>query len=107
MQNLDMPQIFIKYKEGKRIIVLNFLIREKIDSSSLIEVCYCERVKVGRNDNGDVIVIFSKDVPVAFEIECFLPVKESKETLKIFQEVIDSIDHLSPMYKLSKNHLIS
>ena len=58
MQNLGMPQIIIKYKEGKQIIVLNFLEREKIDSSYLIKACYCEGVKVGRYDNGDVIVIF-------------------------------------------------
>ena len=93
MQNLDrqsrpegtMPQIITKCKEGKRIIVLNFLIREKIDSSYLIGACYCEGVKVGRNDNGDAIVIFSKEIPVAFELDYFsLSVKESKETLKIF-----------------------
>ena len=62
MQNLDTPQIIIKCIEGKWIIVLNFLVREKIYSSYLIEACYCEGVKVGRNDNGDVIVIFSKEI---------------------------------------------
>ena len=70
MQNFNMPQIIIKCKEGKWKVVLNVLIREKIDSS-LIEVYYCEGVKVGRNNNGDVIVIFSKTLPVAVEINYF------------------------------------
>ena len=55
-------------------------------------------MKVGRNENRDVIVIFSKEIfsdekakplPVAFEISYFyLPVKESKKTLKIIQELL-------------------
>ena len=46
---------------------------------------------------------------VAFEIDYFsLHVEEGKETLKIFREVIDCIDYISPiMYELSKNHLVS
>ena len=64
-------------------------------------------MKVGRNDNGDIIVIFSTEIPVAFEINYFsIPIKESKKALKIFQEVIDSIDHLSSiMYELSEKSL--
>ena len=74
-----MTQIIIICKEGKQIIVLNCLIREKIDSSYLIAACYYDGVKVGRNDNEDVIVIFSKLIPVAFEISYFsLPAKENK-----------------------------
>ena len=77
-------------------------------------MCYCEGVKVGRNDNDDVIVIFSKKIfseekpiPVAFDISYFsLPVKDSKKTLKIFQEVSESINYLSPiMYELSEKSL--
>ena len=89
LQNLEVPQIIIKCKEGKQIIVLNFLIREKMDSSQLIEVCYYDGVKIGRNDNGDVIVIFSKLIPVAFEISYFsLPVKENKKLLKYFNKLV-------------------
>ena len=89
MQNTEVPQIIIKCKEGKQIIVLNFLIREKIDSSHLIEVCYYDGVKVGRNDNSDVIVIFSKEIPVAFEISYFsLPVEENKKLLKYFKKLV-------------------
>ena len=29
MQNIEMPQIIIKCREGRQTIVLNFLIREK------------------------------------------------------------------------------
>ena len=48
-------------------------------------------MKVGRNGNSDIIVIFSKDVfgengiPVVFETDYFsLPAKEGRGTLKIF-----------------------
>ena len=46
-------------------------------------------MKVGRNDIGDVIVIFSKEIPVAFELNIFsLPVKESKKLLKYFKKLL-------------------
>ena len=59
-------------------------------------MCYCEGVKVGRNDNGIVIVIFLKEIfsdkkplPVAFEISYFsLPAKESKKLLKYFKKLV-------------------
>ena len=79
-QNLDrqsrsegtMPQIIIKCKEGRQIIVLNFLIREKIDSSYLIEARYYEGIKAGRNDNGDVTVIFQKKFLLLLSLIIFL-----------------------------------
>ena len=66
-------------------------------------------MKVGRY----AIVIFSKDVfgkqplPVAFEIDYFsLPIKESKGTLKIFQEVNKSMDYISSiMHEISEKSL--
>ena len=72
IHNLDTPQIIIKCKEGKRTIILNFLIRDTIDSSYLFEACYYERVKVGRNYNGDVIVIFQKKFLLLLSLIIFL-----------------------------------
>ena len=55
----------------------------------IYKICYYDGVKVGRNDNGDVIVIFSKEIPVVFEICCFsLPIKENKKLLKYFKKLV-------------------
>ena len=103
LQNLNTFQTIVKSKKGKQIILLNFLIREASASQYLTDVFCYEGTKVGRNSNNDLIVSFSKEIPISFEVHYFTIKVKEDEPLQVFQETINQINHLTPkMYEITE-----
>ena len=103
LQNLNTFQTIVKSKKGKQIILLNFLIREASASQYLTDVFCYEGVKVGRNSNNDLIVSFSKEIPISFEVHYFTIKVEEDESLQVFKEVHEQLNHLTPkMYEITE-----
>ena len=104
LRNLNTFQTMVKSKKGKRIIILNFLVRETAKSSYLLDVFFYDGAKVGRNNNNDLIVSFSKEIPVSFEIHYFTIKVKEDESLQVFKETIHLMNSLTPkMYEITEN----
>ncbi len=104
LQTLNTFQTIVKSKKGKRIILLNFLIRETAESPHLFDIFCCDGVKVGRNNNNDLIVSYSKEIPVSFEVDYFTIKAKEQEPLQVFKEVHEQINYITPrMYEITKN----
>ena len=104
LQNLNTFQTIVKSKKGKQIILLNFLIREASTSQYLTDVFCYEGAKVGRNSNNDLIVSFSKEIPISFEVHYFTIKVKEDEALQVFKETIQQLNHLTPkMYEITEN----
>ena len=104
LQNLNTFQTIVKPKKGKRIMLLNFFIRETVESSYLLDVFCYDGAKVGRNNNNDLIVSFSKEIPVSFEIHYFTIKVKEDEPLQVFKETIHLMNSLTPkMYEITEN----
>ena len=103
LQNLNTFQTIVKSKKGKQIILLNFLIKEASVSQYLIDVFCYEGAKVGRNSNNDLIVSFSKEVPISFEVYYFTIKVKEDESLQVFKEVHEQLISLTPkMYEITE-----
>ena len=104
LQTLNTFQTIVKSKKGKRIILLNFLIRETAESPYLFDIFCYDGAKVGRNNNNDLIVSFSKEIPVNFEVDYFTIKVKEQEPLQVFKEVHEQINYITPrMYEITKN----
>ena len=102
LQNLNNFQTVVKSKKGKRIILLNFLIKEAPAVVSIDVFCY-DGAKVGRNSNNDLIVSFSKKIPISFEIDYFTIKVKEDEPLQVFKEVHEQLNSLTPrMYEITE-----
>ena len=104
LQTLNTFQTIVKSKKGKRIILLNFLIRETAESPYLFDIFCYDGAKVGRNNNNDLIVSFSKEIPVSFEVDYFTIKVKEQEPLQVFKDVHEQINYITPrMYEITKN----
>ena len=65
--------------------------------------CY-DGAKVRRNNNNDLIVSFSMEIPVSFEIHYFTIKAKEDEPLQVFKETIHLMNSLTPkMYEITEN----
>ena len=93
----------LNLRKGKQIILLNFLIKEASASQYLIDVFCYEGAKVGRNSNNDLIVSFSKEIPISFEVHYFTIKVKEDESLQVFKEVHEQLISLTPkMYEITE-----
>ena len=78
------------------------MIKETLESSYLTDVFCYDGAKVGRNNNNDLIVRFSKEIPVSFEIHYFTMKVKEDELLQVFKEVHEQLNSLTPkMYEIT------
>ena len=69
--------------------------------------CY-DGAKVGRNNNNDLIVSFSKEIPISFEIHYFTIKVKEDESLQVFKGTIHLMNSLTPkMYEITENVMIN
>ena len=99
-----MFQTIVKSKKSKRIMLLNFLIRETAESSYLLDVFFYDGAKVGRYNKNDLIVSFSKEILISFEIHYFTIKAKEDDPLQVFKETIHLMNSLTPkMYEITEN----
>ena len=74
--------MILKYKKGKRIILLNIWVRLSRNSTRIVKLP--DYVELSKDINGNLYVKYSKDPPYDFELEYFI----IKNRLSIKHEVL-------------------
>ena len=94
-EELNKQHMIIKCKPGKRIIILNIWVREKLESLTSLQVP--DYIKLSKDINENIYAYYSKEPPYDFEIEYFfLKAEQHKLKLKVLEDVNLMAKNLSP-----------